>query len=312
MTCYNEGRYIGAAVRSVLEQTRANLIERIMIADDGSAPNTVAVLRDIEIWDPRIEVIYGPGGAGLSAQRNRAVSRTSAPAIAILDGDALWAEAKLECQVSLLEARPDVELVYTDYFAFPNENLGAARRAGVLDIGNAKQLARTYFLSDPPIIPSSTLIRRSAFERCGGFDEFVRVFEVADFFLRLAQVCRFVPINQSLLYKRYHSLSVTGARKDLMAHHAYVAFKAAAQDSLLLPLVPKRLAERARKLGNHHFLLGNREGAVQLLSLAVRLYPFNRRAWMSFVATLLFPELALRLLGARGRERKAALGVGGS
>lgn len=312
MTCYNEWDYIGAAVRSVLEQTRADLIERIIIADDGSTPDTVSVLRNIERWDPRIEVIYGPGGAGLSRQRNHAASRATAPAIAILDGDDLWIKQKLEYQARLFEERPDVGLVYTGYFMFPNKNLGAARRARVRDISSARELGRTYFLSDPPIIPSSTLIRRSEFEKCGGFDVSVRVFEDTEFYLRLARVCRFALIDQPLIYKRFHSLSVTGGSKALMGHHAYVAFKAAEHDSRLLPLVPKRLSERARKLGNQRFLLGDRDGAVQLLSLAVRLYPLNRRAWTSFVAALLFPKFALRLLGARGRERQAALGVGES
>ena len=311
MTCYNEGDYIGTALRSVLEQTRADLIERIIIADDGSAPDTVAVLREIESWDRRIEVIYGPGGAGLSKQRNQAVSRGAAPAIAILDGDDFWTKQKLECQTRLLEVRPDVGLVYTGYFMFPNEKLGAARRARVRDISSAQELARAYFLRDPPIIPSSTLIWRAAFESCGGFDVSVCVFEDTEFFLRLARVCRFALIEQPLIYKRFHNLSVTGRSKALMGHHAYVAFKAAENDSRLLPLVPKRLSERARKLGNQRFLLGDRDGAVQLLSLAVRLYPLNRKAWTSFVAVLAFPKLALRLLGARGRKWQAALGVGG-
>lgn len=68
ITCYNEGAYIGAAVRSVLDQTRAEAIDQIVIVDDGSAPETLAVLKDIETWDKRIDVAYGPGGGGPAAQ----------------------------------------------------------------------------------------------------------------------------------------------------------------------------------------------------------------------------------------------------
>ncbi len=64
LTCWNEGAYIGAAVRSVLEQTRADWIERIVIADDGSHPETLAVLEDIAHWDPRIDVVYRLSGIG--------------------------------------------------------------------------------------------------------------------------------------------------------------------------------------------------------------------------------------------------------
>lgn len=309
MTCYNEGPYIGAAVRSILAQSRAESIAQIVIADDGSDPATVAVLREIEAWDARITVLYGPGGVGLPGQRRLAIAETSAEFLAILDGDDLWTPDKLERQLPVLAARPDVGLVYADFYTFPDQDLGAARRAGVRDISDAAHLSRTYFLNDPPIIPSTTLLRRSAYEACGGFDAAVRIFEDTDFYLRLARVTRFALVDEPLLYKRNRGSSITGGRRDLMAHHAYVALKAAAAEPALLPLVPKRLAERARKLGNQRFLLNDHAGAVALLKFAVRLDPFNRRAWTSLIAASLFPRLALRMLGSEGRERQAALGA---
>jgi glycosyltransferase involved in cell wall biosynthesis len=309
LTCYNEGAYIGAAVRSVLDQTRAELIDRIMIADDGSAADTVEVLKAIEGWDPRIRVIYGTGGAGLPAQRNRAITETSSPVLAILDGDDLWVKDKLERQLPVLQRDPQVGLVYADYFSFPDGTIAAAQRAGVLDIGGGEDLTGRYFLADPPIIPSTTLIRREAFDACGGFDASVRVFEDTDFYLRLSRVCQFALVNTPLLYKRNRATSITGGRKDLMAHHAFVALKAAAEDPRLMMLVPRRLAERARKLGNHHFLRGDREQSIRLLTFSARLDPFNHRAWCSLVAVKLFPKLTMRLLGADGRRRRIALGV---
>lgn len=309
MTCYNEGRYIGAAVRSVLDQSRADRIEAVVIADDGSDPDTLAVLREIEHWDSRIRVLYGPGGVGLPGQRCRAIAETRAPVLAILDGDDLWTPDKLERQLPLLAADPAVGLLYADFFVFPGEDLGAARRAGVLDITGDADVQRTYFLNDPPIIPSTTLLRRDAYDAAGGFDPAVRVFEDTDFYLRLARVTRFGLVDTPLLYKRQRGSSITGGRKDLMAHHALVALKAAAAEPALLPLVPRRLAERARKLGNQRFLLEDRRGAVALLRFAVRLDPLNWRAWQSLAAATLFPRLALRLLGAGGRARQAALGV---
>jgi glycosyltransferase involved in cell wall biosynthesis len=309
LTCYNEGPYIGAAIRSVLEQTRQAQIGAIVIADDGSNPATVAVLRQIEGWDPRISVLYGTGGAGLPAQRNRAIAHTRAPLIAILDGDDLWTADKLERQLPPLAEDDDVGLVYSGYYGFPADDLTAANRARVLDLSRSSDLTRDYFLNDPPIIPSTTLIRRSAFERCGGFDPDVRTFEDTDFYLRLSRVCRFAFVEQPLLYKRNHGASITGQRKDLMTHHAAVAFKAATDEPRLLPLVPRRLAERARKLGNHRFLFGDRAEAQRLLSLAVRLDVLNVRAWISWITVRFFGRVASLLLASRLRARRAALGV---
>jgi glycosyltransferase involved in cell wall biosynthesis len=309
MTCYNEGPYIGPAVRSVLDQSRADLIAKIVIADDGSDAATVAVLKDIETWDSRIVVLYGPGGAGLPAQRNLAAAQIDTPYLGILDGDDLWRADKLELQVPILEQRPEVGLVYSDYFAFPNDDLVSARRAGVLDLTGAADLTLAYFLNDPPIIPSTILLRRSAFDACGQFDAAVRIFEDTEFYLRASRACRFALVNEPLLYKRYRGTSITGGRSDLMAHHAFVALKAASVETRLLPLVPRRLAERARKLGNQRFLLGDHAGAARLLGFALQLQPTNARAWASYLAVRFFPKAATRLMGAQVRERQAALGI---
>ncbi|MET0239590.1 MAG: glycosyltransferase, partial [Sphingobium sp.] len=225
LTCYNEGPYIGAAVRSVLDQSRADLVTAIIIADDGSQPATIAVLKDIERWDPRISILYGTGGAGPSGQRCKAIATTDADVLAILDGDDLWTADKLERQLPVLMAQPDIGLVYTDFFAFPDENLAAARRAGVLDITGSRWLSHTYFLNDPPIIPSTTLLRRTAYEACGGFDAAVHIFEDTDIFIRMARVTRFALLDEPLLYKRNRGTSITGGRSDLMAHHAFVTLK---------------------------------------------------------------------------------------
>lgn len=308
ITCYNEGAYIGAAVRSVLGQTRADLIDSIVIVDDGSAADTIAVLEQIERWDARIRVIYGKGGAGLPAQRNLAIRTTQTPFIAILDGDDVWTANKLQSQIPTMVADPTVGLVYAGYFTFARD-LHNCHRAAVLDITAAADLPRAYFLNDPPIIPSTTIIRRTAFEECGGFDASVRVFEDTDFYLRLARTCRFAFTAEPLLYKRSRQASITGSRKDLMVHHAFVAFRAAADNPRLLTLVPQRLAERARKLGNHYFLLGQAQKARPLLRLAVRLNPINVRAWVSWLASGPYASAVHSIMAARWKRRLVAMGA---
>ncbi|MET0660067.1 MAG: glycosyltransferase family 2 protein [Steroidobacteraceae bacterium] len=307
MTCYNEGAYIGTAVRSVLAQTWAEVIDRIVIADDGSRADTIAVLNDIAQWDPRIHVIYGLGGAGLPTQRNLAIRATQSPLIAILDGDDVWSEDKLERQLPAMND-PQIGLVYSKYYTF-SDSLDDAHGARVRDITKGGNLTHAYFLNDPPIIPSTTLIRRAAFDACDGFDPAVRVFEDTDFYLRLSRVCRFSFVDSPVLYKRYHPSSITGGRKDLMAHHAYVALKAAAMDPSLLSLVPRRLAERARKLGNHHFLLGQLDDARQMIRFAVRLDPLNLRAWTSWLVTGRLASLVNVMMSSRWRKRRAAIGA---
>ncbi|MEJ1157540.1 glycosyltransferase [Prosthecomicrobium sp. N25] len=308
MTCYNEGPFIGAAVRSVTDQTRADLVDKIVIADDGSAPETIAVLRELEAADRRVEVLYGTGGNGISRQRNLAIARTSTPFVAILDGDDLWTPDKIETELPLIEADPQVGLVYSDFYLFADGDLSSAHLAKALDITGAADLAKAYFQVDPPIVPSTTILRRAVLDEVGGFDPSVKVFEDTDLFNRLARVCRFAFTPKPLLYKRVRRSSITGSNRDLMAQHAFVAFRAAAADPRLMPLVPARLAERASKLANSRFLTGDYEEAVALARLALRLDPLSLRSWLSRVATApVMRPIVGRMASVAGRRK--ALGV---
>ncbi|MDO6416066.1 glycosyltransferase family 2 protein [Sphingomonas sp. BIUV-7] len=313
MTCYNEGPYIEEAVRSILDQTRQDLVDRIVIADDGSAEATIVVLRQIEELDPRILILYGSGGLGLPGNRNAAAVYCTGEFLAFLDGDDIWAPTKLEEQCPVLETSPSVGLVYSGYYTFPDGALNAARKARVLDIsesrgGAAGALTRRYFLNDPPIIPSTVIVRRDLFEAVGQFDASIRVFEDTDFFLRMSKLCSFAMVHNPLLYKRNHSASITGGRTDLMAHHARVAFNFAVSDPAMLTLVPRRLAERARKLGNQRFLARDREGALRLLRLATKLDVWNGRAWGSLFVAKFLSRPVERLLRKSLTARRSAMG----
>lgn len=283
MTCYNEGAYIEAAVRSVLAQTAQSAIDKIVIADDGSDQPTRDILSKIARWDHRIDILYSEGGLGLPANRNRAADRCRAPYLAILDGDDIWESTKLERQLALMRADDSIGLVYTGFSTFYDGDISTARPAKILDITGAADLSLTYFLNDPPIIPSTILVRKTAFDGIGGFDPTIPVFEDTDFYLRLSQHCRFGLVDEPLLLKRNRKTSITGGRADLMVHHARVAFKFATAEPRMMPQVPRRLAERARKLGNQKFLMGDRIGAIAHLRLATKLDIWNARAWFSWV-----------------------------
>src|SRR6185369_4236019 len=283
MTCYNEGAYIEAAVRSVLAQTVQCVIDKIVIADDGSDQATRDILSEIAHWDDRIDILYGEGGLGLPSNRNRAANRCRAPYLAILDGDDIWEATKLEKQLALMRADGSIGLVYTGFSTFSDGDISTARPARILDITGASDLSLTYFLNDPPIIPSTILVRKTAFDAIGGFDPSIPVFEDTDFYLRISRHCGFGLVDEPLLLKRNRKTSITGGRPDLMMHHARVAFKFATTEPRMMPRVPRRLAERARKLGNQKFLMGDQAGAIAHLRLATKLDIWNFRAWFSWV-----------------------------
>ena len=279
LTCHDEGDFIKAALASVLAQDSALRITEIVLADDGSGPETLQVLDRLEGCDPRLRLLRGPGGWGVSGSRNRAVAATSAPLLAFLDGDDTWAPEKLGRQMDVLDAEGVIALVYTGYQALAADGRLAAPRR-VYDLSTCRRPVRRYFLDDPPILPSSVLMRRTAFEAVGGFDEAVNVFEDTDFFLRLAGTARMKGLPEPLIRKRYRASSLSAPRPGLMAHHAYVTFHAAALEPDLTRWVPRRLAERAARLGLVAYYAGDWDTARAHLATASALQPLTARALM--------------------------------
>lgn len=281
LTCHNEGAWIEQAVSSVLAQTAAEAVSEIIVADDGSDAATVAVLERLCGLDARITVLRH-AGYGASRNRNAAVRHSSAPLIAFLDADDLWMPGKLAAQLQALAEHPEDGLVYTGFCLFPNHNRDELTPVRVLDHTEARDLALSYFLNDPPVIPSSVLLKRSVFELAGGFDESLRVFEDTEFFGRLARITRYrALVDPHHVHKRVHGASITNRRQDLMMHHAFVAFYLARTDPRLLAHIPRRLSERARKLGNLEARDGRPDSAGRFYGLALALRPVSVLAWLS-------------------------------
>jgi glycosyltransferase involved in cell wall biosynthesis len=87
ITTYNWKEALGLALRSALQQTRLPL--EIIIADDGSRPDTGELIRRIAAAAP-VPVIHSwqeDKGFRLAASRNKALAKTHGDYIILIDGD---------------------------------------------------------------------------------------------------------------------------------------------------------------------------------------------------------------------------------
>jgi len=120
MAACNHEDYVGAALDSVLEQSYEHL--EIVAVDDASTDETPRILEEYARRHPdRVRVSLGEESLGPCRRRNEALKQARGELICWLDSDDLWLPAKLEKQVALMEARPEVGLVYTAFEAFDSE-----------------------------------------------------------------------------------------------------------------------------------------------------------------------------------------------
>ena len=98
---YNCEKFIGETLQSVLNQSYSNW--EIILVDDASTDNTVAVIKEFAQDDSRIKLTQLENNSGNGFARNVALQKASGRYIAFLDADDLWAPLKLEKQISFLQ-----------------------------------------------------------------------------------------------------------------------------------------------------------------------------------------------------------------
>lgn len=110
MPNFNGARFIGHAVRSVLDQTYATL--ELLVCDDGSTDDSMKRLQALASEDKRVRILTNAEGKGPGAARNYATTMARGRYIAFLDSDDIWERDKLSLQLKLMQSE-DSPLSYT-------------------------------------------------------------------------------------------------------------------------------------------------------------------------------------------------------
>jgi glycosyltransferase involved in cell wall biosynthesis len=109
MPVKNAGKFVGAALQSIIDQTYKNW--EMIVVDDGSSDKTGSILKKFANRDKRITVIVHKRSKGIGASLNLALTKTKGRFIARMDGDDIALPNRLEVQVSFLQKHRQIVAV---------------------------------------------------------------------------------------------------------------------------------------------------------------------------------------------------------
>ncbi|MBU7319743.1 glycosyltransferase [Paenibacillus oleatilyticus] len=195
--CYNHGKYVEEAIKSVLASTYEN-IEIIVVNDGSTCEDTVNILNDLEKKYEDIVFIH-QSNKGLPGARNSGIRVSTGEYILPLDADDLIAPTFIEKAVWVLIRKPEISLVYSNVQLFGKEDYVWYTK----DFSFNELLEENY-------IPATALFKKKTWEEVGGYDEtFIKGYEDWEFWLRLASKSFLgYKIDEVLFFYRKHEHSM--------------------------------------------------------------------------------------------------------
>jgi teichuronic acid biosynthesis glycosyltransferase TuaG len=117
----NAARFIEETIESVLAQTYDPI--ELVIADGGSTDGTLEIIDGFAREHPgRVRLLTGHEEHGPWRRRNEALLASQGSLVCWLDLDDIWMPEKVERQVELMRARPELGMVYSHFEAFDSDS----------------------------------------------------------------------------------------------------------------------------------------------------------------------------------------------
>lgn len=188
---YENERTVARAVESILGQTEGDL--ELIVIDDGSRDGSAAVAREAIGSDARGRVVRLERNVGIARSLNEGLRAAAAPVVAIQDADDYSAPERLERELAVLAADPEVAVV--------------GSRMREVDAEGRVLRPRTSFAAGEvgPLLPrfnpipnGSAAFRRDVALALGGYDPRYRYATEYDLWLRIAERHRLVALDEEL------------------------------------------------------------------------------------------------------------------
>ncbi|MCH7905596.1 MAG: glycosyltransferase [Armatimonadetes bacterium] len=302
LTCYNHLDHLKIAVDSIIAQTFTDY--EIIALDDGSTDGTRDWLSELHRREPQIplKLFFNEENLGTYGTLNKGIDVSTGELIAEFNDDDVWAPEKLEKQVAMMDAHPEIGLVHTaGYFIDGDGNEIKDNPLGFEWPKTSTGDVLPELIPFNKIIASSVLVRRECFEKVGKFN--TSYFGSGDWemWYRIAEEYHVGHVDEPLTLYRVHGGSAS-----------HLTDKIAKDDRRIREWMTPRIdgyADRGwppgllRRIKAHHWAClgtartweGDVSGGRRAYVESLKLMPWRFKSVLRLVATVL-PRRAFRAL----------------
>ena len=171
MGIYNCASTLEAAVRSIQAQTYSDW--ELIMCDDGSTDDTLAVARKLAEEDDRIIVLRNMINRGLNYTLNKCLTFATGEFIARQDGDDESVSTRFEKQVQFLQKQSEYDIVSSPMIFF--DESGEWGRGKSIQKPTAKDI-----VAGNPVCHAPVMMRCECIEKVGGYTVDKRMLRVED------------------------------------------------------------------------------------------------------------------------------------
>ncbi|WP_461209867.1 glycosyltransferase family 2 protein [Desulfocurvus sp. DL9XJH121] len=198
ITSHNYAAYLSEAIESVLRQSMDSW--ELLLIDNGSTDETAHIM-ELYAGDPRIRLIRTEK-MRLAAVANLALREARGEYIVRLDADDIFEENILLVLSSHLDRRPEVALVFPDYYLMDEYGQVYAQE-------RREQYHYKNHIQDIPPHGACTMMRRSVILEVGGYNENIKAQDGYYIWSKVNKTHKCENINLPLFYYRQHSKNLT-------------------------------------------------------------------------------------------------------
>jgi glycosyltransferase involved in cell wall biosynthesis len=286
MSVYNSDRYLKQTVESILKQTYHTF--EFVVIDDGSTDRSLAILQNYAAQDHRIRLTHREN-RGIPKTRNELVAQAKGALIAVIDADDIAFPDRLALQVAFMEQNPEVVWVGGAFDLIDDRG----RRLTRIEFPQTNaEIQQLLVQGSTSFLHPGAMIRRSAIEQVGGYDEALPTAHDLDLWLKLSDIGNLANLKQPVVQYRIHANSICDRNKERALSEIQTAFDRAWQrrgiQTRFQPTVVCGWRPGSSRASRHEFMLRygwwafdshERGAALEYGMRAIGVNPFSLTGW---------------------------------